>query len=73
MKPEDQSPPAIPGNRRKFLLGATLGGAGAVAAAVAGGGAKNAVEIAATLAPEKKPKGYRLTARIEQYYETTRI
>ena len=60
-------------NRRRFLLGATLGSAGAVAAVVAGG---NAAEVLTTSAPAKeaaKPKGYHVTAHIEQYYETTRI
>jgi len=59
-------------NRRKFLLGATLGSAGAVAAVVAGG---NVAEVLAPSAPAKdaEPKGYHVTAHIEQYYETTRI
>lgn len=59
-------------NRRKFLLGATLGSAGAVAAVVAGG---NAAEVLTASAPATaaQPKGYHVTAHIEQYYETTRI
>ena len=61
--------------RRKFLLGATLGTAGAVAVAVAGG-SKQALEVAipgATAEPGTKPKGYHVTAHISQYYDTTRM
>jgi hypothetical protein len=77
MKPESKTPTPVPASglntRRKFLLGATLGGAGAVAAVVAGGGVG---EIAETLAVENtpaKPKGYHLTPHIAQYYETTKL
>jgi hypothetical protein len=60
--------------RRNFLLGATLGTAGAVAAAVVGG-AREALEVAAPakLAEAKKPKGYHLTEHVSQYYDTTRM
>ncbi len=61
-------------NRRNFLLGATLGTAGVVAAAVTATVAPVAdlVEVSAT--PEtKKSKGYHVTAHIEQYYETARM
>ena len=61
--------------RRKFLLGATLGTAGAVVAAVAGG-AKQALDVAAPEALAEtgnKPKGYHVTAHISQYYDTTRM
>lgn len=59
-------------NRRKFLVGATLGSAGAVAAAVAGSGTREVLEV--TVAPaEKKPTGYHETDHIRRYYETTRI
>ncbi len=58
--------------RRNFLLGATLGSAGAVAAVVAGGGTAEILEVAAAPAV-KKPKGYHETPHILQYYDTTRI
>ena len=75
MKPELKPDDLATGNRRKFLLGATLGSVGAVAAAVSGGGMKSAVD-AAVVATEKTPKkvkGYHETDHIRQYYETTRI
>lgn len=58
--------------RRKFLLGATLGSAGAVAAVVAGGGVQEVLEVSGA-AVVKKPKGYHMTEHIQQYYDTTRI
>ena len=60
------------GTRRKFLLGATLGSAGAVAAAVAGGSVKEALDVVAVV-PEKQVKGYHETDHIRKYYQTTRI
>ncbi len=66
-----------PNNRRNFLLGATLGTAGAVAAAVSATVAPVVVVAngAATPAEKdaKKSKGYHVTAHIEQYYETARM
>lgn len=62
--------------RRKFLLGATLGSAGAVAAVVAGGNVGQALNVVAVAPTEKakvKVKGYHETDHIRQYYETTRI
>lgn len=67
MKTENEKP----ASRRQFLLGATLGTAGAVAAAVAGKHATESVAVAQTA--DVKPKGYRMTAHIQQYYETTKI
>lgn len=58
--------------RRSFLLGATLGGVGAAAAVIAGGGAKEVVNAVADVSPTKT-KGYHVTPHIEQYYDTTRI
>jgi len=72
MKTEQKPADRATGNRRKFLLGATLGSAGAVAAVVTGGGVKQVLDVAA-VAPEKKVKGYHETDHIRQYYETTRI
>ena len=58
-------------NRRKFLLAAGLGGAGAAAAVVtatsrapAQPGAEPAVD---------KVNGYRVTDHIEKYYKTTKV
>jgi multidrug efflux pump subunit AcrA (membrane-fusion protein) len=67
-KPENKT------NRRNFLLGATLGTAGAVAAVVTATVAPVAdvVEASAKVEP-KKSKGYHVTAHIEQYYETARM
>ena len=66
-KPENKT------HRRNFLLGATLGTAGAVAAVVTATVAPVA-EVSATAAVEpKKSKGYHVTAHIEQYYETARM
>jgi hypothetical protein len=77
MKPESKTPTTAPIQspiaRRNFLLGATLAGAGAVAAVVAGGSVE---DIADTLKAEGKParaKGYHLTPHIAQYYETTKL
>ena len=73
MKPESKTPMPTPAARRKFLLGATLAGAGAVAAVVAGG---SATDVVATLTVENKPakpKGYHVTPHISQYYETTKL
>ena len=73
MKPESKTPVSTPVARRKFLLGATLAGAGAVAAVVAGG---NAAEVVTILTVENKPakaKGYHVTPHISQYYETTKL
>ncbi len=73
MNPEKKPTETTTGNRRKFLLGATLGSAGAVAAVVAGGNVSEVLETA-TVEPEKKKiKGYHETDHIRQYYETTRI
>jgi hypothetical protein len=59
-------------NRRKFLMAAGLGGAGAVAAVVAG---KQAVEAPQKGAEAASPEasGYRVTAHIEKYYKTTEV
>ncbi len=59
--------------RRKFLLGATLASAGAVATVVGGGSATDIVETAVAETKAAKPKGYHLTPHIAQYYETTKI
>lgn len=73
MKPESKTPTSAPATRRNFLLGATLTGAGVIAAAVASG---SKTEIAETLTGVTKPvktKGYHVTPHIAQYYETTKL
>ena len=72
MKPEQKPVEQATATRRNFLLGATLGSAGAVAAVVSGSGVQKALEVACVPA-EKKIKGYHETDHIRQYYETTRI
>lgn len=65
MKPETNL------RRRSFLLTASLGGAGAVAVAVA----TRAPVLAETQAtvPESKGSGYQLSDHVLQYYRSTRI
>ncbi len=61
-------------NRRNFLLGATLGTAAAAAAIVTGKSTEQVSAEVAALAPvEAAPTGYRLTAHIAQYYDTTKL
>lgn len=76
MKPVDKRVEPAAVNRRKFLLNATLGSAGAVAAvaavAVAGGESAGVLEVAVA-PPAGKSKGYHETPHILQYYQTTRI
>ena len=59
-------------NRRKFLMAASLGGAGAVAAVVAGKQAAQAPEPGADAAATQA-SGYRVTEHIEKYYKTTEV
>jgi hypothetical protein len=59
-------------NRRKFLMAAGLGGAGAVAAVVAGKQAVQAPEKAAEAAAGSG-SGYRVTEHIQKYYKTTEV
>ena len=73
MKLESKTPTPTPAGRRKFLLGATLASAGAVAAVVAGGSATELIETPVAGAKPAKPKGYHVTPHISQYYETTKF
>jgi hypothetical protein len=73
MKPELKTAEQRTPTRRKFLLSATLGSAGAVAAVVSSGGGVQQVLEVASVPAEKKVKGYHETDHIRQYYETTRI
>ena len=58
-----------PHARRKFLLAAGIGSAGAVAAAATKG-----VAVATHEPPQpKQGDGYRLSEHIQKYYETTKV
>jgi hypothetical protein len=59
-------------NRRKFLMAASLGGAGAVAAVVAGKQATQGTGEA-TGPVADKASGYRVTEHIQKYYKTTEV
>ena len=58
-------------NRRKFLLAAGLGGAGAAVAVITA--TRNAKPAAGESAPPGEASGYRVTAHIEKYYKTTKV
>lgn len=61
-------------NRRNFLLGATLGTAGAVAGAAALVTGQPVTELLAADKPvEDTATGYRMTAHIQRYYDTTKL
>jgi hypothetical protein len=60
-----------PTNRRKFLVAASLGTAGAAAAVVTGTKATNGESAAG--APEAQPSGYHVTEHILKYYKTTQV
>ena len=71
MKPDDRRKTAADPKRRSFLLAASAGGAGAVAATVAS---------LSPVAPEVQPatpdpegNGYRVSDHVLHYYRTTRI
>ncbi|HEV8260228.1 MAG TPA: twin-arginine translocation signal domain-containing protein [Burkholderiales bacterium] len=58
-------------DRRNFLIALGLGGAGAVAGAVAGQHPQPAQPAANSAQPGSK--GYRVSAHIRKYYRTTRV
>ncbi len=58
-------------NRRKFLLAAGLGSAGAVAAVVAGTRKPDAQPQQA--AADEQPSGYHVSEHIMKYYKTTEV
>lgn len=60
-----------PVNRRKFITSLGLAGAGAVAAIATVGSLQPAAPTAATAAPDSR--GYRVSAHIRKYYQTTRV
>jgi hypothetical protein len=59
-----------PSTRRNFLLAASLGGAGAVAAVAT---ARNAPKVAAAPPAEGKSDGYQASAHVLKYYKTTEV
>jgi hypothetical protein len=59
-----------PSSRRKFLLNAGLGGAGAVAVAVAGKQVATNLQGAPAAA---KTRGYHVSEHILKYYKTTQV
>ena len=60
-----------PTNRRKFLMAAGLGSAGAVAAVVTG--SPRAPGGEAAQAPSPQPSGYHVSEHILKYYKTTEV
>ncbi|MBL8482512.1 MAG: hypothetical protein JNJ60_09960 [Rhodocyclaceae bacterium] len=74
MKTDDRQQPDANLRRRNFLLTATLGSAGAVAAAVTGGALPQAEAPAtATATAENAGRGYRVSEHVLNYYRSTRI
>ncbi|MDP3512581.1 MAG: formate dehydrogenase [Sulfuritalea sp.] len=71
MKPEDRQNPEANLRRRRFLLTASLGSAGAVAAAVVAQSPLTSETPPA--APQAKGDGYQLSEHILHYYRSTRI
>ena len=70
MKPEDRQKPEAKLRRRNFLLSASIGSAGAVAAVVA---TRSPLAIETPpAAPEAKGSGYRNSDHVLHYYRTTR-
>lgn len=73
MKPaQTPKPPSAQLRRREFLLTASLGSIGAVAAAVATH-SPPAAEAAPAAAPDDAGRGYQLTDHVLRYYRSTRI
>jgi len=59
--------------RREFLKGARLAGGAAVVAAASRGVVASEPESAPAPEPEAKPKGYRVTDHVQQYYKTAQF
>lgn len=59
-----------PNSRRKFLLTAGLGTAGAAAVAVAG---RQVATAAKGATPAAKTRGYHVSEHILKYYKTTQV
>jgi hypothetical protein len=58
-----------PNNRRNFLIAASLGGAGAVAAATA----RNKPKVAAAEPAAARADGYQATPHVLKYYKTAEV
>lgn len=65
-------PSSDPIKRRRVLAGASLAGAGVVAAQLLPGTEAAAPEAVAAATPADTAAGYRLTPHIRRYYETTK-
>ena len=59
--------------RRGFLKGALVGSGAAVVAVASGGVLASEPEQKPAAQPEAKPKGYRETAHIRDYYKTAQF
>jgi hypothetical protein len=68
----DMNKESKPNSRRKFLLTAGLGGAGAAAAAVAGRGIARGTGAGEPSAADK-PRGYHVSEHVLKYYKTTQV
>lgn len=68
---DKQSPPI--GRRRVFAVGGTIGALAAAAAVVPLAKPTAPAESGAAKAAPEKGGGYRLTAHVQHYYDTTRI
>jgi hypothetical protein len=60
-------------HRRKFLLAATLGGAGVAAAVVAGSKPAKQGEAVADASEKSTTTAYRATPHVLKYYKTTEV
>lgn len=59
--------------RRRFLIGAGLGGVGSVAVLMSGGAINTVAETEPSADSTESSKGYRETEHVRRYYGTTRI
>lgn len=62
-----------PTHRRKFLLAASLGGAGVAAAVVAGSKVAMEGEAVADATAKSETTAYRATPHVLKYYKTTEV
>jgi hypothetical protein len=62
-----------PTHRRKFLLAATLGGAGVAAAVVAGSNPSKQSEAGAGEPGKPEKTAYQATPHVLKYYKTTEV
>lgn len=69
---KDASAKASTVGRRGLVAGVGVAGAVAVAAKVVGPGRTEPTEKGQTAAASNEPQGYRLSAHVQRYYETTK-